>query len=406
LPLVVLGAACTIGGLLLSSCGGEARRSLRRQTMEGVPPIRVLLTRNALRTATLFTTGRYDLNVDGTTVVSSTGKLSKTRVRCSGGEWSFNALTVPGRQVTLRTSDEHCVGLGDVLYRGSFRLIPVGNDGFQVINYVDLESYLAGVLPKELPREWSEETYAAQGIAARTYALYQIRNFGASHDYDVGANQDWQVYGGRSAETAKGWKAVDATRGTALGYGPKGQEEIFMAQYSACCGGYVNGAYVIRNASTIEPLRGGQICVDCTRSQRHRWGPVRISKQSFCDAIAKAYPSEKALGGVKEIRTASETPQGRAVWVDVIGTNNTIRLRAEDMRLALVRYGTFEKGKLHSMNCRIRVLQKAVEFYDGRGLGHGVGLCQWGAQGKAERGWTYQQILEFYYPGAKWLKVY
>ena len=55
---------------------------------------------------------------------------------------------------------------------------------------------------------------------------------------------------------------------------------------------------------------------------------------------------------------------------------------------------------LYSMNCRLRDLGKQIEFSDGRGYGHGVGMCQWGAEGKAKRGWTSEEILGFYYPGA------
>ena len=63
-------------------------------------------------------------------------------------------------------------------------------------------------------------------------------------------------------------------------------------------------------------------------------------------------------------------------------------------------------GRLYSMNCKMRDLGDAIEFHDGRGFGHGVGLSQWGAEDKARRGWTAEKILEFYYPGAGIFRAY
>ncbi|MFW6133897.1 MAG: cell division protein, partial [Planctomycetota bacterium] len=59
-----------------------------------------------------------------------------------------------------------------------------------------------------------------------------------------------------------------------------------------------------------------------------------------------------------------------------------------------------------SVNCDIRTEGNDIVFADGRGFGHGVGLCQWGAQGKAEAGWSAERILEFYYPGARLIRAY
>ena len=84
----------------------------------------------------------------------------------------------------------------------------------------------------------------------------------------------------------------------------------------------------------------------------------------------------------------------------------SIRLRAEDVRLALLRANIPAARKLYSMNCRIQVLGEQIEFSDGRGFGHGVGLCQWGAHGKAARGARGEEIIEFYYPGASTIRAY
>ncbi len=95
------------------------------------------------------------------------------------------------------------------------------------------------------------------------------------------------------------------------------------------------------------------------------------------------------------------------MWVDLVGTHGrNVRLRAEDLRLALIRSSLFQGKQIASMNCRIVDVGGAIEFADGRGFGHGVGLCQWGAQGKADRGWKAEEILKFYYPDSTLLPAY
>ena len=75
----------------------------------------------------------------------------------------------------------------------------------------------------------------------------------------------------------------------------------------------------------------------------------------------------------------------------------------DDLRLAWNMYngGPSKPGFLWSANCQWQMSGDNVIFHNGRGFGHGVGLCQFGAEGKAQRGWRGEQILGAYYPGAK-----
>ncbi|KPJ70441.1 MAG: hypothetical protein AMS14_10690, partial [Planctomycetes bacterium DG_20] len=308
-----------------------------------------------------------------------------------------------GGELVVQPVGESYLQCGSTLYRGRLHLKPAADKKFLIINHVDLESYLAGVLPKELYPAWSLETYRALAVAARTFAMYHRKHIGSGRDFDLGADTASQVYGGFSAETDKSWRAVQSTHGVVLAYGSEGDRRIFLAQYSSCCGGIVNPAKVLRNVADIEPLRGGQRCEDCQFSRQYRWPPVRVAKLDIFVALKGAYGSKaEALGGVKAVRVASRTDYGRALWLDVVGSRpgSNLRIRAEDLRLALLRSGVARARKLHSMNCKIRDLGALIEFRDGRGFGHGVGLCQYGAEGKARRGWSAEQILEFYYPGS------
>jgi len=403
-PSLLLVAAVAV--ILLCRCD-----EMKVASTPGTPPtpgasvVRVLLTSPAAREVEISTTGAYWLKVDGKIVAQSVSAMPAVNVRYRGRAWQIGSRVTRGTKVLLLPAKDSLVYLGGKCYRGSLRLLAEKGDRFLAINHVEMESYLAGVLPKELYANWEPATYEALAVAARTFATYHCSTTGKRSQYDLGDNQASQCYGGYSAETPKSRAAVEATRGVVLSHGPRGQERIFLTQYSACCGGRVNGAYVIRNAHRMEPLEGGQACNDCRACSRYHWPAVRVKKADILRALAARYASARRLPRIDRIDVISATPYGRAVWVDVVGGGESVRVRAEDIRLSLIYAGVPAAKGLNSMNCRMVDLGDSIEFADGRGFGHGVGLCQWGAQGKALKGWTAEQILMFYYPGATLYRV-
>ncbi|MCP4377142.1 MAG: SpoIID/LytB domain-containing protein, partial [bacterium] len=292
-------------------------------------------------------------------------------------------------------------------YRGKLHLIPRGPNGFIVVNYVNFEDYLAGVLAKELYPGWHIEAYRSLAVAARTFALHHMLHGKKSNDYDLDCTVASQVYGGLSAETPKSRLAVDTTPGWTLTVRQKGKDCIFMPQYSSCCGGWTNAAIVLRDAPPITPLRGGQKDMHCTASTKYRWATVRVAKAEIYKLLCRYHRSVRSLGGLASIRVTHQLSHGRPVWVDIVGVNGKkVRLRAEKIRLALI-FGRSQAGKkLYSMNCQIVDGGAYIEFRNGRGFGHGVGMCQFGLQGKAMAGWKALQIIKFYYPGANIVRIY
>jgi len=405
--------ACWLSAALLAACCGcdqmeePPRPAPPPTTTYPVPAIRVLLTGPDDPEARIATTGGYRLEADGRAIAESDRALGPVAVRREAGGWRIGSGQAEGRELRLRPHEGSHFRLNETTYRGWLRLLPGEGEGLEAVNHVDIEEYLAGVLAKELYRTWHIEAYRALAVAARTFALYQMATFGPAHEYDLGDSQASQVYGGLDGETSTSRQAVDDTRGVVLSCGEPGRERIFLAQYSACCGGRVNGAYVIRNANRIEPLMGGQECTDCSGCSRYRWPTVRVAKRDIHRALLRRYTAAAGLGGVSRIDVATETPHGRAVWTDVIGpTGQKLRVRAEDIRLSLLYAGVPAAKGLNSMNCRLVDRGGSIEFADGRGFGHGVGLCQWGAQAKAQRGLTAEGILAFYYPGARLYRVH
>ena len=406
LGAAVSAVAAAVLAVTVSSCRREKRlETFRPLRLAGVPAIRVRLSPGAVDSAEISATGHCRVTVGERTVLDAPHGLKPTSVALSGRTWRLGDLTAEGQDVEIFTSFDGAIRWGRTEYRGRLRLVATETRQFVAINHLDMESYLAGVLRKELYGSWSLDTYRALAVAARTFALYQISRFGTSRAFDLWDSQMSQVYGGLTAETPKSWQAVQDTHGQVLAWGPAGREEIFLAQYSACCGGTVNDAAVLRNASEIPPLRGGQQCDDCSACSRYRWPPVRVYKQELLDALAIWDEQILKLHGLASIQVAERTSYGRPLRVDVVGSRGRrVRVRYDDLRGVLIRTGA--ASKLYSMNCRIRDLGDEIEFYDGKGFGHGVGLCQWGAEGKARKGWSGRQILAFYYPGAAIIAAY
>ncbi|MFA7658745.1 MAG: SpoIID/LytB domain-containing protein [Candidatus Gastranaerophilaceae bacterium] len=121
-------------------------------------------------------------------------------------------------------------------YRGSF-IVYNRNGVLTIVNHVDIEDYIRGVVPSEMPSGWCHEAHKAQAIAARSYALANMGKR-ASCGYDLKDTPEDQAYGGASAESSGTNKAVEDTKGIVLIYGLK----IIPAYYSASAGGQTSSA--------------------------------------------------------------------------------------------------------------------------------------------------------------------
>ncbi len=405
-----LAVAAVAGALLIGWIPGCKPPEPPRPVRPGSRPqpwpriIRVRLTA-PLTSATLSATGPCRILVDSKPVATGEA-MAEATVRREGEEWIVGSQRFPGRVLYLQaTVNDSFVELDGRSYRGSLVLhqAAAGGDEFHVDNHLHVEDYLTGVLARELFNSWHQEAYNALAVAARTYAMYEMQHAGRRRTFDVYCDQRSQVYGGVIDETDKSRRAMRNTRGLVLVIGPAGAERPFKAYYSSSCGGRTNPAEALGwKESGIAPLAGGVVCNDCSNSGRYRWGPVRIAKADVQRALGRSYPSIAAMGTLEGLSVVSATPWGRPIWVQVTSADGkTSRVRADDLRLSLLRHGPPAAGKLYSMNCTIRDAGDTVVFERGRGFGHGVGLCQYGIQGKARRGMKYHEILYSYYPGAR-----
>lgn len=265
-------------------------------------------------------------------------------------------------------------------YRGSFARLDDGT----VVSTVDVETYLYSVVPREMSPSWPGAALQAQAICARTYVLQRSDPRRA---YDLVPSEADQVYEGVSAESPAGRAAVDASRGLILRYG----QGFAQIMYSSCCGGHTEAAGEAWGGAQLAYL-GGVACPHCTASPFYRW-----QRELGLAQIAAAFATElQPFGSLVSARPGPIDASGRAKTVELIAQRGSALIKGGSFR---ARIGSRVLPSL--LITKMQVLAEAPEriAIEGGGLGHGVGLCQWGARGMALEGALSTDILNFYFPG-------
>jgi len=311
--------------------------------------------------------------------------------------------------IVILPDDPYIFNLNGSDYRGNLKLI-INPDGssFDVINLVPPEPYLAGVVGAEMPGYWEPEALKAQAITARTYCFYIKKRFGANRNWDLKQTAANQVYRGLAAESAQIWHAINQTKGQVITCKQSdGLEDIFPAYYSSTCGGHTENSNNVFGDS-FEPLIGVPCpyCQDVAKPKFFFWPMIQFDEDDVTVKLLERYSKLKRLGKITNITTASQSDYGdfsRLTKVKLFGsTGKSDFLRAEDFRLTIDPTGR----KLRSTICQIVKLDDKWSFFSGRGWGHGVGMCQCGAQGMARDGKNTKQILSYFYPGSKITSIY
>ena len=292
-------------------------------------------------------------------------------------------IAIDGRRAaSFRIRSERPVWMNGREYGDTLDLVRNG-DGIAVVNELALDDYVAGVLRGEVGDRWPTEAMRAQAVVARTYAVYQ-RMLNAAKPYHVVASVAHQVFAGRVPRQSPAWAAVGETRGQVLRW----EGEVFPAFYHAESGGFTEDprtVFAARNMPALRPVR-----CDFSAGSPHYYWSLDMSLADLAEVLRR---NDMAVGSVTGIEVTERTSSLRAVTVAVLGTRGVVRLRGNDFR-RMIGYDTL-RSTLFAV-----ALDGEVAHFTGRGYGHGVGMCQWGAKGMAEQGYTAKQILEYFYPGA------
>lgn len=308
-----------------------------------------------------------------------------------------------------------------VVHESAVRLLGEWSEGgerFQVIAVMDIETYLPGVLNRELFKDWPVETFRAQAVTARSYALHERhRARAAGRPFDVESDTSDQVYGG-ATNNPRALNAARDTRGIVLVAGPR--DQLLRAYYSSTCGGRPASAADVWPTTrgfefNLAPaLQGRPRPHWCQDSTLYRWTTTRGDEELSRRLRAwgrQAGSPVKGIGRVRSAEVVRRNPAdrpGRFRLTDDAG--RTYELSAEDLRIAcnFPAEGTPEitrQTRVASGDVTLDVWADRVQIA-GRGFGHGVGMCQWCAKGMADRGMPYRRMLETFYPGARIKKVY
>ncbi|MBM4111814.1 MAG: SpoIID/LytB domain-containing protein [Phycisphaerae bacterium] len=334
----------------------------------------------------------------------------------SGAEWSAPS----SRAIELRARNgrggEVPVSYAGAEWPGVLRLHERQDAGpvIDLVAVLPVERYLPGVLAKELYRSWDLETYRAQAIAARSYAVCEADHWKSRRHFDMVAGEASQAWIGETTRSVAR-RATDDTRGIVLLY----ERRVVPAYYSSCCGGAAADAVdaVSRNPEhDIPPLALGSSAngrrPDCCRSAptyswTERFSLDDVSRRLAAWGRANGRADLASMRGIVAIDATKLAASGRVEQfriADDAGSAATIS--AEAFRSAMNNGGEGSRGsaepsrRLKSSNFDAIVDGGSVEF-SGRGHGHGVGMCQYGAEAMARAGRSWRQILSRYYPGAE-----
>ncbi len=406
------------------------------------------------------------LSVAGGTLSSSKGY---TLVDAQGKRHSFsgsvpvkylkgNTVEVKGKILSLpvKIQGSAPVAWGNHPYRGSLEMRQ-GASGISIINVIDVESYLRGVLKMEANPAWPQEFLKAQAVVARTYAMSHKGKHGAEH-FDICATPHCQVYRGINAEDSRIDRAIQETRGRVLFY----QGKYALTPYHSDSGG---------STADVRDVWGGSVPYLLSRqepvaytSPYSSW-ELSLTPRQVGEVLRKMNLS---VGEVRSMEVAKRDSHGRAVTLQISGSSGSRDVSAHQFRMALgsknlkstnfqmqssgkanlpvspvdsvsfneqeelslmTQQGVFSTEELmdmllHPEKQRSYLEKKralpssstpqpptfssgpAVFQLLGKGWGHGVGLSQWGAKALAERGWTWEKILMHYYPGTTVKKVH
>lgn len=308
-------------------------------------------------------------------------------------------------------------------YGGTFTIQPNSYGNYTLVNKVDIETYLRGVVPHEIGANVPKAAAEAQTIIARTYALRNTRRFQADN-YEMCATTHCQVYYGLTGTSPISDQAIEATKGLVLTY----NNELVDALYSSTTGGVTSYFEDVWDGESRPYLKSvidspqqvwnlGQNSLESEANFRRfielqkgfnetgrslfRWNrkssleDLTKDLRKYLDKIKHPLANFKTIQDMKIVERSSS---GRILKLEVTTDLGVVSLAKNEVRSAFTppRSTLFYLEPFFDKNNKL-----AGYAFVGGGFGHGVGLSQFGSYNLANLGWSAQKILEFYYPGTK-----
>ena len=388
----------------------------------------------------LHYTGNYEVYIglfsNESEMMNAKGKLDGVSYVYPNG---FNVLVDCNSQIVFSFNSTnnidfftgHIINYDSKSYRGAIRVKRFQSSDLTVINHIDLEEYLYGVVPKEMPVEWSLEALKAQAIAARNFAVMHLGDY-ETLGFDLTDDINSQVYGGVEAENIRSNQAVDETKGLLLKY----NDIVAATYYHSNSGGqtesvenvwqseipYLKGisdeySENVKNSSWEKTYTLSQISLQLNNAgydvgRIYDVIPVSISENNrVLELLFKGTKDDVVLekGDTRKIFGYFDI---KSMWFDVKKGNevrivNSKKYYSDGITSQKIitasgikdlsnynAYDIYNGESIKSIETRISNIT-----FKGKGFGHGIGMSQWGAKVMAERGHTYEDILLHYYSG-------
>jgi stage II sporulation protein D len=356
-------------------------------------PIRVNLTPTAVSVLKIAIDKSYRIQLSGLRrEIVATTRLAVTEARATADGIQIGRRKFHVKTLDIIPAQSPAIWINDHQYRGTIRLHRLENGKLIAINVLPLHHYLASVVDSEMPTAFPREARAAQAIVSRTYALYQMSNRHPRFDlFATTRSQNYLGYqfrdrNGRrlAGESESSRRVVLSTAGEVCTRNGK----LIPAYYSAVCGGTTTaGSDVFRDASTLSSVR----CTGCRDAKLYRW-TTTINRANAAESLQNYFRQNgKTFGTLASVTAAAAGDGTKQAYFHVGDGRRKYRLSAVALRRDVF------PSKLHSPRFDMRLTGKELQFR-GRGSGHGVGLCQWGARGLALSGKKAHAIVRHYYP--------
>lgn len=410
--VVALGAACA--RRIVSANGGTIERPMPAVSRNASDrTVRVGLSTSASGTPGLSASGDWQLYAAGVDRLVARVQAGETwrierngaQMRGLGPDGIASAWHSGG--LVARSASSALIAVNGKHYRGELIFIP-GDSGITIVNRVRMDDYLRGVVPLEIGTKDPRDSSAvqAQAVTARSYA-YVHAGGSSSRPYDVSASVSDQIYGGADVETSVSNAAVSATRGLVLQYDGR----VVNAPYHSTCGGSTASADEIwrtdgeRYLQRVSDQIPGTDRYYCDIAPRFRWTRT-LDGETLRAALVRYLATYTATPGgypgtPRDVQIDTRTASGRVGTLKIATDRGNYVLRGNDIRYVLRAPG----GEiLNSTSFNVQATTGrdgaiAQLVLRGTGYGHGVGMCQWGAIGRARAGQDFRTILRTYYPG-------
>lgn len=407
----------------------------------------------AVQTATIKSPSGFSVGTMNGTSFSGISSLSDTMLTISYGQSTYQVKNSDGENIYSASGDSIAfrplsgvTTYGNYNFYGDFVFKVESSGKLTVINYVNIEDYVKGVLPYEMSASWPLEALKAQAVCARSYALGNL-NKHKSYGFDVCNTTNCQVYNGTSRANDNSNSAVDQTKGQIL----MADGKLATGYFFSSSGGATENNENVWGGTPISYLRGVvDKYEDASASSYNTWSvtltadqiaqklksagysigtvaDVKVTKRTAMDNVNEVTVTDttgksvtikngsvRTVFGLNSIRytiasngSSISTGQGGSLFINdsaktdgklyAVGADGkSIAIGSVNGKTALTGSGS---EKISVSSGQTVTVPAGSYVFSGTGWGHNVGMSQYGARSMAKLGFNYDDILKFYYTG-------